>query len=386
MKLHCLYKNLIIIIIQTNKIERSVTVPNENTRILVIKMYSGSFVKIYGKYYAAEKFNLEENNGKYYGIINGWKNPSNGCYHLNNVDISKIDPFYENKDKIENVLVVYVEETTSPNVKIVAFAKNSIIYRKPQSGKNLNRFIENVNTGEPDVIDYHIVTNKDDMLKIETNNYEIDFKKYPSLHYMFRNQKAYLDNPSDRSKLEAYQSLKREIIHYYNTIYGNLEDEITEEQYNSINEKEAKEYKEDAHRNLKYNTILKGTIISKIPACSKKALVLNEYKCSYDETHTTFITAQNNPYMEGHHLIRCTKEIAEDFYNRFQINIDISNNIVCLCPNCHRKVHYGNRETKKEILTKLYEKQKEKLEEVGIKITLDELFTIYNVKKKEELL
>lgn len=352
---------------------------SENTRILVIKMYSGSFVKTYGRYYAAEKFNLEENNGKYYGIINGWKNPSNS-YHLNNVEISKIDPLYEKKDKIKNVLVVYVEESTPPNVKIVAFAKNSTIYRKPQSGKNLNRVIENAITKEPDIIDYHIVTNKKDMLKIDTNNYEIDFKKYPSLNYMFRNQKAYLDYPRDRNKLEAYQSLKREIIHYYNTIYGNLEDEITIEQYNSISEQEAKEYKEDTHRKLKYNTILEGTIISKTPACSKKALVLNDYKCSYDENHTTFITSQNKPYMEGHHLIRCTKDIAEEFYKRFQVNIDISNNIVCLCPNCHRRVHYGKKETKKEILTKLYENQKEKLEEVGIKISLEELFTIYNIK------
>lgn len=83
--------------------------------------------------------------------------------------------------------------------------------------------------------------------------------------------------------------------------------------------------------------------------------------------------------MEGHHLIPCSPGNSEKYWKRYSRNIDCIDNIVSLCPTCHRRIHYGSDAERTEIIDKLYEVQAEKLKAAGLKISLKELRELYGL-------
>ena len=69
------------------------------------------------------------------------------------------------------------------------------------------------------------------------------------------------------------------------------------------------------------------------------------YVCEINAAHESFIAAKNNkPYMEGHHAI------PMHLQPRFQSGLDVYANIVCLCPVCHRRIHYGVADDKEQMM------------------------------------
>lgn len=95
------------------------------------------------------------------------------------------------------------------------------------------------------------------------------------------------------------------------------------------------------------------------------------YLCEINIEHRTFIAASNNhPYMEGHHAIPMEKQTL------FQNSLDVYANIVCLCPICHRQLHYGLCEDKTELLNKIYYSRSERLYHSGIKISQSEFINL----------
>jgi 5-methylcytosine-specific restriction protein A len=98
-----------------------------------------------------------------------------------------------------------------------------------------------------------------------------------------------------------------------------------------------------------------------------------KYKCQVDSTHESFVTKAGLPYMEKHHLISMM------YYEEYTNDLDDIGNIVSLCPNCHRKIHLGNKNDVKDMLEVLYEQQKVKLEKAGLPISLDLLKEKYGV-------
>ena len=76
--------------------------------------------------------------------------------------------------------------------------------------------------------------------------------------------------------------------------------------------------------------------------------------------------------MEGHHLI--PMKAQKDFPT---INIDRTENIVCICPTCHRMAHHGNRTTREKVLKLLYSERKKRLLEAGINISFQDLLNKY---------
>ena len=89
--------------------------------------------------------------------------------------------------------------------------------------------------------------------------------------------------------------------------------------------------------------------------------------------HVLFISKTGKPYLEAHHIIPINAQ--DDFPN---INIDIPENVVCLCPSCHREVHNG--QNSKEKIVELYNLRKDILLTKGISISIDKLLEYYGVK------
>jgi len=71
----------------------------------------------------------------------------------------------------------------------------------------------------------------------------------------------------------------------------------------------------------------------------------DSYRCVIDKSHKTFLV-NSNAYVEGHHVIPMYQQ------KNYEFTLDSVDNIVSLCPNCHREIHHSDN--KKEILEKLY--------------------------------
>lgn len=68
------------------------------------------------------------------------------------------------------------------------------------------------------------------------------------------------------------------------------------------------------------------------------------YKCEIDNKHTSFTATSGEQYVESHHIIPLK------YQDKFDFNLDSPENLIALCPNCHKAIHYGSRRTKENIL------------------------------------
>lgn len=106
---------------------------------------------------------------------------------------------------------------------------------------------------------------------------------------------------------------------------------------------------------------------------SKTALANASFMCEFDNTHKTFKTKYNINYMEAHHLFPMKEQ-----KNYLDINFDRTENIVSLCPVCHRAIHYSEVHHRNKIIQHIFQKRKTLLENVGIKFDNDILIEMYN--------
>lgn len=97
-----------------------------------------------------------------------------------------------------------------------------------------------------------------------------------------------------------------------------------------------------------------------------QTLICADYKCEISRDHKSFIAeATGKPYMEAHHAIPMRLQ------QRFECSLDVYANIVCLCPICHRKIHYGIKEERKKMIRQVYESRGERLIKSGINLKED---------------
>ena len=91
------------------------------------------------------------------------------------------------------------------------------------------------------------------------------------------------------------------------------------------------------------------------------------YRCEIDETHETFTAkSTGHPYMEGHHAL------SMKYQNKFSKSLDVYANIICVCPICHRLLHYGIAAEKETVLDKIYFDRSKRLTACGIKISKED--------------
>jgi 5-methylcytosine-specific restriction protein A len=101
--------------------------------------------------------------------------------------------------------------------------------------------------------------------------------------------------------------------------------------------------------------------------------------CQFDPSHKTFTAGSTGAaYVEVHHLIPMAASA------KFEHSLDVSANLIVLCPLCHRAIHYGDTATKRAYLDKLFAERKKRLAESGVEITLGQLYRLYGVADDEQ--
>lgn len=103
----------------------------------------------------------------------------------------------------------------------------------------------------------------------------------------------------------------------------------------------------------------------------EQVLRADKYLCEIDTHHKTFVTRRSDQlYLEGHHLIPIS------YQNEFERSLDVYANIIGLCPNCHRQLHFGKKSEVKDILKGLYDLRAERFVKSGIEVSKDEFLAL----------
>jgi 5-methylcytosine-specific restriction protein A len=114
-----------------------------------------------------------------------------------------------------------------------------------------------------------------------------------------------------------------------------------------------------AEKHTKIQTFWERSSIIKIQSIESAG-----YQCEINLEHQTFTArSTGHPYMEGHHVL------PMKYQDMFDKSLDVYANIVCLCPLCHRLLHYGVDTEKENVLTKIYYDRSDRLAASGIKIS-----------------
>lgn len=114
------------------------------------------------------------------------------------------------------------------------------------------------------------------------------------------------------------------------------------------------------------------------PLLGKIAIKKAYYYCERNYQHETFISKKTHKnYMEAHHLIPVCYQ--KDMWEKYNVNIDCIENLVSLCPTCHKAIHYGTKEVQREMITELYSKCAPKYHSIGLEISLEEILKLYKI-------
>lgn len=108
---------------------------------------------------------------------------------------------------------------------------------------------------------------------------------------------------------------------------------------------------------------------------AKSALENANFQCENNPQHITFrsrVTKKN--FVEAHHLIPMEKQ------GEFKVSLDVPENILSLCPNCHSMFHHSDIDITSPLVETFLNRRKKSLKERGVKITLRKLMDYY-VKK-----
>lgn len=107
------------------------------------------------------------------------------------------------------------------------------------------------------------------------------------------------------------------------------------------------------------------------------------YLCDCDDKqHFYFESVELHRYVEGHHIVPMNRQ--EEYYFDKNINLDVPNNIIPLCPTCHCQIHLGSRQSRIKILSELFVRNKAKLLVLNPDLTLSILASYYNIGLEEE--
>lgn len=338
-----------------NIASQNLTLPSH---YIVVDLGSGSY---WEHSTGHEVFNLYPNevDGRFYGYLPPHDNPN-----IKRLGASATD------DYVDGIMVIYVQkQPNSNNRKMIAFTDNAKVYAEKQCGSGLNRFV--FEGGKQVECTYTIESDYIYDLRTESNPFVFDVSGEDLL--MFRKQRFYAGR---RPKQEV--KMLQWLINYVQRKDREEDNDLGFQK--EIQEAENNEILSDASKQEpSYSNGTSGRKVVKKAYISKLALKQANFKCEFDNNHATFLTSKGIPYMEGHHLIPCTFANSENYWSKYGRNIDCVENIICLCPTCHRRIHLGSNDEKNAIIRILYQKQILSLNTAGIDISIEELLSLYNL-------
>ncbi len=85
--------------------------------------------------------------------------------------------------------------------------------------------------------------------------------------------------------------------------------------------------------------------------------------CELCGKRQTFEKTSGGQYFEAHHLIPIASQ------GLFGVSLDVLANTICLCPECHRFLHYGRSDERREALKKIYTNRADSLKAVQLVTT-----------------
>lgn len=103
------------------------------------------------------------------------------------------------------------------------------------------------------------------------------------------------------------------------------------------------------------------------------AMAHAKYRCEADPSHHLFSSkATGKNYLEAHHIIPIS------LGSQFSSELDVIENVICLCPFCHRAIHHAEAAFAIPILNQLAQ-QRPVFEKFGV--NYDDLYNFYALEK-----
>lgn len=115
------------------------------------------------------------------------------------------------------------------------------------------------------------------------------------------------------------------------------------------------------------------------PRMAAEALSNAQFTCEWNGSHATFTarrTGQN--FVEAHHLIPMAEQVNHSS------SLDVPENIVALCPTCHRLVHHGRAAERTSIAAKLLERRTAGLAARGIVMSEAAIRQLYRTELEDD--
>ena len=106
-----------------------------------------------------------------------------------------------------------------------------------------------------------------------------------------------------------------------------------------IQDRDDEAYQEEIRTGVvRYTVSAGGRLLVRDRSLALQAIEQAAYRCEIDQAHPWFISRTGeHPYMEAHHLVPLAAQ------SKIPLPLDIPENIVCLCPFCHRAIHHAER-------------------------------------------
>lgn len=187
---------------------------------------------------------------------------------------------------------------------------------------------------------------------------------------------------SKTEPLDNFQNKLKEIVALYQelaNIYGrNLFEtgfipDISEEQFQKLSSIRRDVRLPEGPISKSNKTCNRTKYSARSTAISSLGLEAANYSCAVDKNHRTFVNRTNgHNYVEAHHLVPLKHE------DKFPFSLDVPENIVALCPNCHMKIHHADKDVvEKLLLNLLTAERKKKLKGRGLSVNNGKLLSLY---------
>jgi HNH nuclease len=267
--------------------------------------------------YVHECFNFKNKNGYYYAYVPG----------MSSLNIQRIGA-NRSEDSISNVFVIFISKDEKSNArKIIGYYENATVLKKSHKGPNI---LNGQN------IYYLISSQKAKVFPVEKRPVIDGISSFKGSRGLFGQKAVWYPDLSNTNVVHIVSKMLVDIgkiKHFFG--YENLEE------YNEILSSEIEKSYNDDSSNRKER--LKKA--PKIPA--KTQMTTSQYRrnpdviaevlhrangiCEHCHQPAPFISkSKGTPYLEVHHIIQLSKQ-----------GEDTVENTIAVCPNCHRKLHFG---------------------------------------------